>query len=264
MEWFLHHRADLFDQLEVIVSGADQLIHSFEPLLADAVRLGCAVERVDQNEAGVVLHYRSAFRRRTLEADACILTLPFCLMRTMEISGVDPAKSYAIRNCYYGRAHKIFMQFRRRWWQSDDGIRQGISTTDLGIRTIVYPPVGQDHRGGRGMLLASYAWENDSAAFSPLGEEQRLAQALEDLAKIHPAALDTYEWGMSHDWSQDPWAGGIGPLFRPLEMGGPMFSDLVRPVGRIHFANDACDRYHRRWIEGAIASAIRTALTLHA
>ncbi|MFM7267828.1 MAG: flavin monoamine oxidase family protein, partial [Cyanobium sp.] len=262
VEWFLQHRADLFGQLEYIVAGADQLIQSFQPLLGDAVRLGCAVERVDQHEVGVVVHYRSAFRRRALEADACILTLPFCLMRTLEIGGVDPAKSYAIRNCYYGRAHKIFMQFRRRWWESEEGISHGISTTDLGIRTIVYPPAGQDREGGRGMLLASYAWENDSAAFAPLREDHRLAQALEDLAVIHPAARDSYEWGMSYDWSQDPWAGGIGPLFRPLEMSGPMFSDLVRPVGRIHFANDACDLYHRRWIEGAIASAIRTALSL--
>jgi monoamine oxidase len=263
VEWYLHHRADLFDDLEYLVDGADQLIAGFEPLLADVVHLGCAVEAVEQNAAGVVVHYRSAFSRQSLEADACILTLPFCLMRTMEIGGMDPAKSYAIRNCYYGRAHKIFMQFRWRWWESLDGISHGTTITDLGIRTIVYTPAGQDRQGGRGMLLVSYAWENDSATFAPLSEEQRLAQALEDLVKIHPAARDSYEWGMSHDWSQDPWSGGIGPLFRPLEMTGPMFEDLIRPLGRIHFANDACDLYHRRWIEGSIAAAIRTALALH-
>ena len=263
VEWYLHHRADLFDDLEYIVDGADRLITSFEPLLGDVLHLGCAVEGVDPTGDGVLVHYRSAFTRQSLEADACILTLPFCLMRTMEIGGMDPAKSYAIRNCYYGRAHKIFMQFRWRWWECLDGISHGTTTTDLGIRTIVYTPAGQDRQGGRGMLLVSYAWENDSATFAPLSEEQRLAQALEDLCRIHPAARESYEWGMSHDWSQDPWSGGIGPLFRPLEMTGPMFHDLIRPLGRIHFANDACDRYHRRWIEGSIAAAIRTALAVH-
>ena len=221
------------------------------------------MQGVDQKGDGVVVHYSSAFTRQTLAADACILTHPFCLMRTMEIGGMDPAKSYAIRNCYYGRAHKIFMQFRSRWWESLHSICHGATITDLGIRTIVYPLAGQDHQGGRGMLLVSYAWENDSATFAPLTEEQRLAQALEDLCRIHPSARDSYEWGMSHDWSQDPWSGGIGPLFRPLEMTGPMFDDLIRPLGRIHFANDACDRYNRRWIEGSIAAAIRTALALH-
>ena len=263
VEWYLHYRADLFDDLEYIVAGADHLISSFEPLLGDVVRLGCVVERLEQGAGDVVVHYRAAFNRQSLKADACIMTLPFCLMRTMEIDGIDPAKSYAIRNCYYGRAHKIFMQFRWRWWERLDGISHGTTLTDLGIRSIVYTPAGQDLQGGRGMLLVSYAWENDSAAFSPLTEEQRLAQALEDLCKIHPAAAESYEWGMSHDWSQDPWSGGIGPLFRPLEMSGPMFNDLIRPLGRIYFANDACDLYLRRWIEGAIAAAIRTALALH-
>ncbi|MCS5690759.1 FAD-dependent oxidoreductase [Cyanobium sp. FGCU-6] len=264
VEWFLHHRANLFDDLEYIVDGADQLIQAFAPELAGRLRLGCAVEAVDQHAAGVTVHYHSGYLPRTLEADACILTLPFCLMRTMEIMGMDPSKSYAIRNCYYGRAHKLFMQFRRRWWETGDGIHHGTTITDLAIRTIVYPPAGQDRQGERGMLLVSYAWENDSAAFAPLTEEQRLRQALEDLVKIHPEAGHTYEWGISCDWSQNPWAGGIGPLFRPLEMTSPGFADLIRPLGRIHFANDACDRLHRRWIEGAIASAIRTARDIHA
>ena len=263
VEWYLHHRAHLFDDLEYIVAGADRLISSFEPLLRGAVRLGSQVESVEQEPARVIAHYRSAFKSQSLDADVCILTLPFCLMRTMDIAGIDPAKSYAIRNCYYGRAHKIFMQFRWRWWESIDGISHGTTLTDLGIRSIVFTPAGQDLQGGRGMLLVSYAWENDSAAFAPLTEEQGLVQALEDLCKIHPAAGESYEWVMSHDWSEDPWSGGIGPLFRPLEMGGPMFNDLIRPVGRIHFANDACDLYLRRWIEGAIASAIRTALAVH-
>jgi monoamine oxidase len=132
VEWYLHHQADLFDDLEYIVDGADRLITSFEPLLGDVLHLGCAVEGVDPTGDGVLVHYRSAFTRQALEADACILTLPFCLMRTMEIGGMDPAKSYAIRNCYYGRAHKIFMQFRWRWWESLDGISHGTTTTDRG------------------------------------------------------------------------------------------------------------------------------------
>jgi hypothetical protein len=50
---------------------------------------------------------------------------------------------------------------------------------------------------------------------------------LEDLAKIHPEARDTVEFGVFKDWALD-W-----------------------------FANDACDRRHRRWVEGALKAAIK-------
>jgi hypothetical protein len=35
-------------------------------------------------------------------------------------------------------------------------------------------------------------------------------------------------------------------------------------VGRIWFANDACDQRACRWIEGAIAAAIKNAYAIHA
>ena len=37
-----------------------------------------------------------------------------------------------------------------------------------------------------------------------------------------------------------------------------------RPAGRVWFANDACDRRARRWIEGAIAAAVTQRLAIHA
>jgi monoamine oxidase len=100
-------------------------------------------------------------------------------------------------------------------------------------------------------------------AFSPLPEADRIAQALQDLSKIHPEAERTFEFGVSHDWAQDRHAGGIGPLFRPYELSGGYYDDLVRPVNRVWFANDACDRRHRRWIEGALRAAARNAYAIH-
>jgi monoamine oxidase len=100
-------------------------------------------------------------------------------------------------------------------------------------------------------------------AYSPLSEEQRVTQALEDLVKIHPEAKDTFEFGVSYDWSLDAFAGGIGPLFRPYEMSSKFYADLIRPVNRIWFANDACDRSHRRWIEDSLRAAIKNAYALH-
>ena len=100
-------------------------------------------------------------------------------------------------------------------------------------------------------------------AYSMLDESERITEALEDLAKIHPQARETFEFGISHDWALDRHGGGIGPLFRPHEMTSHFYDDIVRPVDRVWFANDACDRRARRWIEGAIEAAVKNAYAIH-
>ncbi|HUQ43779.1 MAG TPA: NAD(P)/FAD-dependent oxidoreductase [Candidatus Limnocylindria bacterium] len=265
VEWFTHWHHDVFGDLEYIDAGADTLPNAFSPILMGDTRLGAEVHAIDQNADGVTVHFKdSVGTPGSVAADECILTVPFVLLRHMEITGLDIEKWFSIRNVYYGRAHKIFMQFSRRWWKDDYDIDHGVTVTDLAIRNVVYTPAGQDPSISKGVIIASYAWEQDSMAYSMLDEGQRIAQALQDLAKIHPEAAETFEYGISHDWALDRHGGGIGPLFRPLEMTTRFYDDVVRPVGRVWFSSDACDRLNRRWIEGAIASAVTTAFAINA
>ncbi|MFO7683938.1 MAG: FAD-dependent oxidoreductase [Chloroflexota bacterium] len=264
LEWFSHYHENVFGDLVYIVDGASALPNAFIPHLASSIRLGAEVHAIEQDESGVTVHFHdSTGYSQSVRGDECILTVPFVLLRHMEITGLDQNKWYTIRNVYYGRAHKIFIQFSERWWQNNYQITHGVTVTDLAIRNVVYTPAGQDDVLGKGVIIASYAWEQDSMAYSMLTEKQRVAQTLQDLCKIHPEARDTFEFGISHDWSLDPYAGGIGPLFRPHEMSGRFYDNIVRPVHRLWFANDACDRRHRRWIEAALVAAVKNAYALH-
>jgi monoamine oxidase len=264
VEWFSHWHEDVFGDLEFITAGSDTLPDAFAPALLDDTRLGAEVNAVEQRPDGVTVRWRNAVGDRfSVDADECILTVPFVLLRHMEIAGLDVDKWFTIRNVYYGRAHKIFMQFSRRWWVEDYQIQHGVTVTDLAIRNVVYTPAGQDPTTDKGVIIASYAWEQDSMAYSMLDESARISEALEDLAKIHPEARETFEYGISHDWALDRHGGGIGPLFRPFEMTGRFYDDIVRPVGRVWFANDACDRRARRWIEGAVEAAVKNAYAIH-
>ncbi len=264
VEWFAHYHEDVFGDLEYIDGGADTLAASFAPMLLDDTRLGSEVHAIEQDADGVVVRYQTEVGGEgEVAGDECIVTVPFVLLRHMEIGGLDVAKRFNLRNVYYGRAHKIFMQFSRRWWVEDEHITHGVTVTDLAIRNIVYTPAGQNPDIQRGVLIASYAWEQDSMAYSMLTEHQRIAQAMEDLAKIHPQARDTFEFGISHDWALDAYAGGIGPLFRPFEMSSEAYDDVIRPVDRLWFANDACDQRGRRWIKGAISAAVKNAFAIH-
>jgi monoamine oxidase len=265
VEWFAHYHEDVFGDLVFITDGADTLPNAFAPLLADDTRFGAVVHAIEQDPDGVMVRFRDGVgTSMSVTADECILTTPLILLRHMEIGGLDIDKWFTIRNVYYGRAHKIFMQFSRKWWVEDYQISHGVTVTDLAIRNVVYTPAGQVEGHDRGVLIASYAWEQDSMAYSMLSESERISQALEDLVKIHPEAATTFEFGVSYDWALDPFAGGIGPLFRPHELTSQFYDDIVRPVGRVWFANDACDQRGRRWIEGAIAAAVKNAFAINA
>jgi len=265
VEWFAHYHEDVFGHLSYIVDGSDSLPDAFSPALIADTRFGAAVHAIEQRPDGVTVRYKDPIGTEgVVTGDEVVVTVPFVLLRHMEIDGLDLDKRFTMRNVYYGRAHKIFFQFSRKWWVEDYAITHGATATDLAIRQIVYTPAGQDPDLQKGVLIASYAWEQDSMAYSMLSEADRIAQAMEDLCRIHPEASSTFEFGISHDWSLDPYAGGIGPLFRPFEMTSRFYDDIIRPVGRVWFANDACDQRARRWIEGAIAAGIKNAFAINA
>ena len=215
------------------------------PLLLDDTRLGAEVHAIEQRRRRrrrpLPRRGRDAERRST--ADECIVTVPFVLLRHMEITGLDVEKWFTIRNVYYGRAHKIFMQFSRRWWvedYADHPRRHGHRPRDPERRLHARP--GRTRRSAR--ACSSPPTPGSRTRWRTACSTSRSAspQALEDLAKIHPRRAETFEFGISHDWALDRHGGGIGPLFRPLEMTSRFYDDVVRPVGRLWFANDACDR----------------------
>jgi monoamine oxidase len=166
VEWFAHYYDDVMSELEYVVEGADCvprcLAADSDYGLAEHIFQDADVQAIDHkaDSETVRVTYKSASGvRHDVIADECVITSPISLLRHMEIGGLDLMKEYALRNCYYGRAHKIFMQFDDRWWHTTYGIEHGATTTDLAARNIVYTPAGQDPSGKQGVLIASYGWE---------------------------------------------------------------------------------------------------------
>ena len=95
----------------------------------------------------------------------------------------------------YSASTKILFQVRERIWEAEDGITGGATVTDLPIRRLNYPT--PDPTTPRGVLLASYTWDQDAARWGAMDEETRLEEALEDVSKIHPRIREVYEVGAS-------------------------------------------------------------------
>jgi monoamine oxidase len=247
---------DFYSNMVQIVGGMDQLPKAFLPKLKQRIQYGAKVVALDQSPEEVMIHYQTLAGRFTISGDYALITIPFAVMRHIEIlKPFSKAKQRAIRQLHYDASAKIFFQCRRRFWEEDDGIFGGGSVTDLAVRNVYYPEHGRET--GRGVILASYTWSEDAQRWGSLSPKDRLSQALENVAQIHPQVSQAFEGGESWMWHDDEFAGGAFALFDPGQQ-TLLYDHMIAPEGRCHFAGEHASLAHA-WIQGAIESGLRAA-----
>ncbi len=260
VEEFREDFGKAYEDMQEIVGGSDGLPNAFYAELGDRIRFGAEVHAIDQDTDSVTVHFKTEAGRYSVSGDHAIVTLPFSVLRQVEVmTPFSREKQRAIRQLNYSASTKILFQVRERIWETDDGIFGGATVTDLPIRRMNYPT--PDPTTSRGMLLASYTWDQDAARWGAMDEETRLEEALEDVSKIHPRIREVYEVGASHAWYDDRFANGAFALFEAGQQ-TQLQADIVRPEGRIHFAGEHCSLYHA-WIQGALESGLRAAQAIH-
>jgi monoamine oxidase len=256
LELLREEAGSYYTDMVEIVGGMDNLPRAFLPPLRERIRFGARMVAVEQSPEAVTVHFQTAGGRRSMTGDAAILTVPFPVLRHVEaLPEFSRGKQRAIRQLHYDASAKILLQFRRRFWEEADGITGGGSFTDLPIRVIYYPDHGQET--GRGVLLASYTWGEDAQRWGSLSPSDRIAQALENLARIHPEAPELFEVGTSKMWHDDEFAGGAFALFDPGQQ-TLLYELILQPEGRVYFAGEHTSLCHA-WIQGAIESGLRAA-----
>jgi len=244
-----------------IDGGMDNLPRGFLPQLANRIRFGARMVALDQSDHDVCVHYQTAAGRMRVHADHAIIAVPFPVLRHVEmVKPLSLPKRRAIRQLHYDASAKILFQCRRRFWEEDDGIFGGGSVTDLAVRNIFYPESGRET--GRGVLLASYTWAEDAQRWGSLSPEERIVQALENVAVIHPQVREEFEVGASKMWHDDPYAGGAFALFEPSQQ-SLLYEHIIAPEGRVRFAGEHASLHHA-WIQGAIESGLRAAGEINA
>ncbi|KAI4864526.1 hypothetical protein F4820DRAFT_470475 [Hypoxylon rubiginosum] len=195
-----------------------------------------------------------------------------CLGR-MDLRGLElhPSQKDAIRCLHYDDSVKVALKFSYPWWIVDCDITQGgVSTTDLPLRTCVYPSYNlADGPDKPAVLLASYTWAQDARRLSslvdpqqPPSEDELVDLVLRNLARVHAQNI-TYEriksayLGVSHaySWTQDPTTAGAFALFGPGQFRN-LYPYLSRPAadGKFHVVGEAASAHHA-WVVGALDSA---------
>jgi monoamine oxidase len=248
-----------------ISGGNDQLPKAFLTQLKEQIYFSQKMNKIVQETNKVTIYSEHLTTHIPFETsgDYAIITLPFSLLNFIEVyprESFSYHKRKAIRELHYVPSTKIGLQFKSRFWENDKKIG-GKLTTDLPIRFAYYP---SNHNGknGSGIILASYTWEDDALIWDNMSENDRIHNALRNLAIIHGDQVYTeFITGYTHSWALYPFSGGAFSMFKP-EQNKELSPYIHLPEGRVHFAGEHTSTIPG-WIEGAVDSGIRSAIEIN-
>lgn len=195
------------------VGGMDQIAMGLKRALADdVITYNSEVTDMIQSDNGVEVTYRNTGNGNvtTENCDYVISTAPLGVMAKINTNLSDTFKT-ALSATRGSPACKIGVEMNRRFWEQDDMIYGGSTSTDIpGQRLISYPSgnmFGQAH-GDTGVILGYYPIGGTSVPISNMSIDERVEFALAAGEKIHPGNYRNHFTGeaMSVAWHKMKYA----------------------------------------------------------
>jgi monoamine oxidase len=167
--------------------------------------------------------------------------------------------SRAIDSVVYMNTGKIGLQFKRRFWEEDEGIYGGITHTNNQLTQVFYP--SYDYLSGRGILIGYYNFNDKAVATGNLSYSQREQLALDKGSLIHPQYRQEFETSFSVSWHKTRYNLGGWALYSTEERQS-LYKALLEPDKRVYFAGEHMT-YLNAWMAGAFESARSVVAGLH-
>ena len=253
---------DLQTTLLEPVGGMGRIGDAFANRLEGLIRYSSKVVDIRQDERGVKVSYEELTKpgqRLSASANWCICTIPLSILGQIPMNVGQPMVA-AIDSVPYAASVKIGLQFKRRFWEEDDGIYGGISYTDLPIGMISYPGSGFQS-SGPAVLLGGYTWGTDAMKFSSMGPARSVSEAVAQGAQLHPQYRTEFDNGISVSWHRSPFTMGCFGEWTQA-MREQHYANLCAFDGRIVLAGEHAS-YLPAWQEGAVTSALDAIERLH-
>jgi monoamine oxidase len=242
--------------LSKIRGGNDLLPKAFASRLAEKIRYGAPVVRIEQDARSVRAVCLQAGSPQTFFADCLICAIPFpCLSQVEIASRFSPEKHTAIEQLTSDPVVRVFCQTRRKFW-TGEGLN-GFAETDDPME--IWSPTF-DQPGTRGILMA-YLSDGLTRRVAALPEGERIRFGLTAIEKVHPRLREHLENTVSISWAQQPWARGAYTIFETGQITS-LTAAIRQPEGRVHFAGEHASSWPG-WMQGAIESGLRAAREVH-
>lgn len=238
------------DERYKIADGNQSITESLTDLLEGQIRLGMELIAIGEKNEGdkVLLQFsETGGKHSTVEADFVIMTLPFTILRNVEITyPLTSNKRRAISELGYGQNAKFFMRFAKRVWReqgytgfmfSDTIVQNAWDHTQLqpgeaGGFTIF--------TGGSASKIMETSKMTEFAAMST----EVLSRAYPRIGTPDPDMLTRFHWP-THPYSKASYT-CFGPgQFTSIE------GAQREPAGKIYFAGEHCSFEFQGFMNGA-------------
>jgi monoamine oxidase len=227
-----------------IKGGSDLLPKAFAEKLTGKIHYGSPVVRIEQDENKARVVFLNAGRQQTLSADSVLCTIPFSVLRNIELPALSARKLEIIKRTRYDAVSRVYLQTKNRFWE-DKGLN-GFAFTSGAIE--VWQPTWSQP-GPRGILM-TYARPGEAERITGLKEPERITTTLKQLDSIFDGLRENFERGATKCWMEDEWSRGAWAFVGI----GDYFPALIRE-GRIHFAGEHLSPWFS-WMQGAISSSL--------
>jgi monoamine oxidase len=238
------------------------------------IKLNTIVKKIRWTDEGVDVVCATADEESTLSAQRCVITLPVGVLQaeSAELGGVafEPAlpdeKRKAIKGIEMGKAIRIVMQFRERFWE-DIQLPATSGTEDLSEMSFLHNTAAQlptlwTQLPLRAPVLVAWTGGPNAEHLATLPADEFLNAALSsvsDTLRVDESRLrNLLVSAHSHNWNADPFTRGT---YSYLPVNGlELQRSLARPIDDVlFFAGEATSVGYVGTVHGAIESGLRAA-----
>lgn len=228
-----------------IKGGMDLLPKAFAARLADKIHYGAAVVRIEQDAKQATVKFLQNGSTQTMSADLVLCTIPFSVLRRLELPALSARKKDLIKRTHYDAVSRVYLQTKTRFWESN-GLN-GFAFTKGAIE--IWQPTWSQP-GPRGILM-TYARPTEADRITALKESERIKQALNQLNSIFTGLRGNFERGVTKCWAEDEWSRGAWGFVGLFEL-----LTASAPDGRVYFAGEHLSPWFS-WIQGALSSGLK-------
>jgi monoamine oxidase len=102
-----------------IKGGSDLLPRAFAERLGSKILYGSAVVKIEQDASQARVVFLKDNRQQTLTADKVVCTIPFSVLRNVDMPGLSTRKREIINGTHYDAVSRVYLQTRNRFWEQN-------------------------------------------------------------------------------------------------------------------------------------------------
>jgi monoamine oxidase len=240
-EW--HQQATMMQ----VVGGNSGIWYAMAKSLGPVVEYNSPVTEFKRSAKGVTVTYTQGGATKTIDANYCIIALPFEILKKIPNDLAQPQKDAVMKSVPSGY-YKVAWE-SRRFWEQDYNIYGGLSWVSQGPSPVWYPSANL--MGDTGIVVAGYM-EEQGTPFYDMTLAQKFEASRGSIEKLHPGHGKELTKPIFCGWRHIKW--NEASWIRSWGNGRAGYNALIAGDGPYLFAGDTVSNVNA-WMEGAALSA---------